>query len=1191
MGVVYRADDLQRGGAVALKTLLFGDPAAVLRFKQEFRAIADITHPNLATLFELVAEDQRLFFTMELVEGVDFAEWVRAEPARLRPAFAQLARGLSALHAAGCIHRDLKPSNVRVARDGRVVILDFGLSATLGSDGAHQSTVLGPRGTPAYMAPEQAQGKPVTIACDWYCVGVMLFQAIAGRLPFDGSGFDVLIAKQRETPPRLSEVAAHVPEDLESLCAALLRTDPERRPDGAEVLRRLHVDEPAAVPAAAAPDELRQVIVGRDAHRRALRAAFERTRERHPVMVFVHGYSGMGKTTLVQNFQEELTGSGGAVVLQGKCYERESVPYKALDGPIDSLARYLGRLPRAQAEALLPRDVHSIARIFPVLRKVEAIAQAPAPSIEIREPHEIRRRAFAGLREVFARISDRGPLVLFVDDLQWGDTDSADLLTSLLRPPEAPAFLFVGCYRREDADSSAFLRSIRQSGRELPAATEILVDPLSENEATALAGLILDKGDVSEERAAAIARESGGSPLFVRELAALGDTVGSAETVTLEEVLCRRIDTLPAGARALLEIVAVAGGPVHRATAAFAARLEEGAPSSMMAELRSTRLVRVTSTETGEELDTYHDRVRETILAGLAEERLQELHRRLGHALEAAGAVDREALGLHFEEANDPTRAGAHYLQAGDEAHLALAFDHAVRLYHRAIELLSLTGDKRRDLLRRLADALADGGRGAEAGTVYLEAAEGATGAESLELRSRAARQFLAAGRLDEWQQVIEPVQRELGIRLPRSRLLAFLRVVRDFAWFRLRGYRFRERDPGTIPSVDILRLENCYSLSNFLALSDSLQGFQYHTLSLRLALKLGHPLYVSLAVSRHFTYQNALLKRKSLGLQRIQELAERLAAEADVPRANAYLDLCIGVVLFMRGATRAGRDRLHAADRRFEEECAGAWADRDLAQVFWLTCLEALGEFRELDKAASRILRDAEDQGRLMMQTDLHTRLVYFGDLARDDPARARERVDDAIAKWPLKTWCLQRYRWMDARINVALYSGDIAGGRELLDREWPGFRRSFLKSILPIWYFMLFGRERVLLTEAADSMRTGRARELRPEIAQLGRGLVRAPTPHWQGWGLLIRAGVANLSGDADTALRHLEAAEAKFTEAEMAAYRSVVRLRRGELIGGEAGRELVAESDSWLGGQGIRNLSAWARMYAPGFEDSGP
>jgi serine/threonine protein kinase len=275
MGVVYRARDTLRGGSVALKTMTNVDAGALLRFKREFRALADIVHPNVVQLFELVSEGDQWFFTMELVDGVDFLHWVRSaragdsagsrmlsrlpttrasaaptiaslEPtviagaadtsvaelgvimpvrrsgvavccdvARLRKAFIELCEGVSAIHGAGKLHCDIKPSNVLVARDGRVVLLDFGVAGEIDSrDGRADDVILG---TPAYMAPEQARGHPASPRSDWYAVGVMLYEALTGELPFDGSPADVLLGKQQRLPPPPSSIVDQVRAELDEL--------------------------------------------------------------------------------------------------------------------------------------------------------------------------------------------------------------------------------------------------------------------------------------------------------------------------------------------------------------------------------------------------------------------------------------------------------------------------------------------------------------------------------------------------------------------------------------------------------------------------------------------------------------------------------------------------------------------------------------------------------------------------------------------------------------------------------------------------------------------------------------------------------------------------------------------------------------------------------------------------------------
>ncbi|HEU5118002.1 MAG TPA: AAA family ATPase, partial [Isosphaeraceae bacterium] len=723
---------------------------------------------------------------------------------RLYSAFQQLAEGLNALHAMGKVHRDLKPSNVMVDWNGRVVVLDFGLSTELKGLDDPQATEQGIIGTISYMSPEQAAGRVASAASDWYCVGVMLFQALTGRLPFEGRRADVLLAKQTSEPPDPGALAENLPEDLRQLCVELLRLEPDARPDGDEVLRRLGKSSAATHQPTRPAARSDRPFLGRERQLKMLGEAFEATHRGKTTTAFVHGRSGAGKSALVHEFLKSVTPREDVVVLEGRCFEQESVAYKALDALIDALSRYLRRLNRLEVEAILPRDIAPLARVFPVLNRIDAVADAPQRSVETSDAQELRRRAFAALRELLARVGDRHILILYIDDLQWGDLDSAELISELLHPPDAPVLLLLCCYRSEYADASPCLKRLLGVEESAPGfrRLEIEVGALTREEARDLASLLLrDSGPVAEPLVDVVARESGGSPFFVYELVHYliqgGELSTSSEHVagslSLDEVLWRRVQELPLRPRRLLEVIAVAGQPIRQAIACRSAEMgSEG--FSALAFLRANNLVKRQGGGVLDEVEAYHDRIRETIIRRLDPGAIAAWHRVLASEMEEAGQADPETLAVFFESAGQKAKASRYFTDAADDAVQALAFERAAKLYRRVLDLRPADDPENLSVQVRLAEALANSGRSGEAGETYLAAASTATLEEAHELQARAAYQFLICGRIDEGQAAFHGVLARVGLSRPSTPNKALLALLRERLILACRGLRFRER-------------------------------------------------------------------------------------------------------------------------------------------------------------------------------------------------------------------------------------------------------------------------------------------------------------------------------------------------------------------------------------------------------------
>jgi eukaryotic-like serine/threonine-protein kinase len=1226
-GVVYRVMDRERNIPVALKTLRNVAPRALVRFKQEFRALADVSHPNLVTLYELSSHDHQWFFTMELVDGVNFLWYVRgaAYPAessptsavspptgsdlraffdhpeeeprplvpapegtldldRLRHALPQLAEGVLTLHEAGKLHRDIKPSNVLVTRGGRVVVLDFGLVADIAPAHTHTVDMVG---TPAYMSPEQVAGLPLTRASDWYNVGALLYQALTGQLPFTGPPLEVMRRKQEREPPPPREVAPDVPADLDALCQDLLRRDPARRPSGAEVMSVLK-GTPGAGPVAVAVAPA-SVFVGRDPHLAVLREAFARLKSGRGLTVAVHGASGMGKTALVRRFLDELKAEEAeAVVLVGRCYERESVPYKALDALVDALSRFLRRLPAAQAEAFLPHDILALARVFPVLRQVEAVNRARRAVLEIPDSLELRRRAFAALRELLVRLADRRPLVLFIDDLQWGDADSAALLEELLRPPDPPALLLIGCYRSEEALTSPLLKAILPK-RLAPESTlevrDIVVGELSAAESSELAlALVAGEAQGRQARAEAIARESRGNPYFIEELARYGSA--PAANVTFDRVLETRVARLAPGARRLLDMVAVAGAPVEAGVACRAAELEQES-ESVLAALRAGHLVRTRSAPGRQEIETYHDRIRDAVVARLEPETLRECHRRLVSALLASGRAAPEALAMHSLAAGDPDSAAEFAGAAAAKASEALAFDRAADLYRFALQLGHGTPAEQAKVQVQLGDALANAGRGAEAAQAYLSAAMASGPVLSVELHRRAAQQFYVSGHIEDGLRVLTHVLAKLDMTLPATARQALLSLFFRRAQIRLRGLRFAERHESEIAGQDLLRIDTCWAVGVSMGPLDMVRGADFQARHLLLALRAGEPYRIARALAMEANYVAMRGNKGRARARRLLQASQTLAQRVRHPYAIGLATLTAGNAAWLDGRWRDARGLCESAEQILREQCTGVrvW-EILIAQLFGLASMFFLGEVDALSRRLPRLLEEAEGRGSLLRAAYLRVGFCsHVAWLAADDPTRARQEIEQGLSAWRQGSFDYLQLWVRGAQTDIALYSGEPPLASPPVGKPWRAFAHALDRFVQTGYIRGLDSRARRRLAAAAHATGPGERRTLVQGAEGHARAILREKTRWGDPLALLLRAGAAATRGEPERAVPLLESAEDGFVAAEMALHTAAARRRRGELVGGDAGRSLLASADSWMSSQGIKNPARMTAMLAPG------
>jgi eukaryotic-like serine/threonine-protein kinase len=1236
MGAVYEAHDRERNRRVAVKTVLRFDPGALYLLKQEFRTLANLLHPNLVRLYDLVAtESDGVFFTMELVSGRHFCDYVwrpearpptidpgptvagpgaraahdesgtvsvdrrprpgtdgrRTTPAdidRLRGALRQLVEGVHAAHAAGKVHRDIKPSNVIVDDDGRVVLLDFGVAAELSRAADRHRSESHVVGTPLYMAPEQALDETPTPASDWYSVGAILYEALVGKPPFAGDATDALYRKAILDAPAPCDLVDGVPSDLNALCCELLRREPGERPNGRRVLRRLGVETRLLSPTPIAGFAPKTTLVGRGAELRALHLAYVKMRTGGAVLARVRGPSGIGKSALVESFLDGLATRTDTVVLRGCAYERESIAYKAIDGALDALSQCLVALHRRGETVSLPDDAWALAHLFPVLRRAPAIPAERAGGSD--DPMTLRRRAIGALRAILSQLARLGPIVLHLDDVQWGDVDSATLLLEVIRPPAPPPVLVILGYR-DSAESEAgpFLRYLNDRAEGGFDQRDIPVHPLTLEEARNLALNVLGADDEAAQRVAdAIAHGSGGNAFFVEDLARSAKAQGPAADAafvapagsTIEDMIRRRIARLDAGAQSLLELAAVHGQPIPTSILGVAAGAGERL-DSQLGELREGHFVRIEMREGREAVGAAHDRIREAIVANLAPEALRSRHRQLAVAYELEHDVDAEAIVGHWVEAGESERAAKHAERAAERAWEKLAFDRATQLYRLTLGSLPAGSPEAVRVRLRLAEALSLAGRGAEAARLYLDEARGAPEPQRMALERAAASQLLFSGQIDEGTRLLRRILAGNGRGAPSSRWTALGWFVFYLVWLRIRGLRVEPREPEELPPRVREQMEAIYIAAAGLAVVDVLIGASLVVRFLTVALRTRHRGAIVagglLRAGQLATIGGEESEQERVLLELVQRLSERAGAAA---ASEQSMRATHALRAFLRGRWREAFDLCESAFAL--PASRDVWNMHALA-VYGDFALVYLGEHPELANRLPGQLSDAEQRGDVMKIVNLSVGVAPFVFLARDEPRNARRSIAGAFARWPQAGFLIPHWRALIAQVDIDLYEGLSASAHARMAREARAIQRSFFTLGQYMRAVTQFARARSAIAASFE------APESKKSLLRGARRLVRSLESEGMPWtsvfASMAHASLANAEADREAAVHHLRAAVERADAAGMTLHAASARFRLSTLLGAAEGSEARKSAEEAMRAKEVRSPERFAGMLLPG------
>jgi hypothetical protein len=563
--------------------------------------------------------------------------------------------------------------------------------------------------------------------------------------------------------------------------------------------------------------------------------------------------------------------------------------------------------------------------------------------------------------------------------------------------------------------------------------------------------------------------------------------------------------------------------------------------------------------------------------------------------LKAADDTEPEVLAYHFSQAGEDAQASHYFALAGEQSAKALAFNRAAEHFRLALAGCPETDSRRKGWLLSHAAALANAGLGQKSAAAFAEAGKLCSGTEALFCQQRAAEQLVRCGQIDEGMVALRSVLVGAGIALPATERA----IYRSLFWMRLRlwwrGFRFRERPGGLVSAKELLRIEICRWASSVIRLSDVLLGGWFHSLGLLLSLRAGDAQGIAQGLARESLIPTVFGQLTSDRIEHLHklglEVTNWIANPEERVHTVAVLHLYRMIGYHVLGDARHALSVVPAATDSLQASTSPSVAyQRSTLRMFEGAVLLCLGEVRRFREVFEQSYQELVEVGNLHGQVTFPlVSRAYQLPLIADSSQDARELVRNAIGLWT-HSGVYQQHLWAwIGEMEILLYEGHGRKAWELCRERWDTVARARNVMLAVTHAFALWTRARGVVACAAelDSRESAERPALLREVRRLGREIERKGIPMNApplGWSIL--AAVAHLEGDDRNALQYLERAEKHFTLEGWMLHAASLMYRRGQLVGGDAGRVLIEKAEAELTAREVRNPARFIGIYAPGF-----